>query len=86
MAELARFDGIIIRMYPEAGGRHHRAHLHAYYGEHEAVYTISPIKLIEGKFPNSQHDKVVAWATKHQAELLAAWKNLRAGRTVGKIQ
>lgn len=31
MPEIARFFGIIIRMYAEAGGKHHRPHLHAYY-------------------------------------------------------
>ena len=28
--EISRFFGIVIRMFVEAGGQHHRAHFHAY--------------------------------------------------------
>ena len=31
MPELARFFGIIIRMYAEAAAPHHTPHFHAYY-------------------------------------------------------
>lgn len=85
MAELARFDGIIIRMYAERGGRHHAPHFHAYYADHDAVYGIKPVLLIAGALPNDQHRKVVDWAKAYQKELLAAWNSLLAGRTVGKI-
>ncbi len=85
MPELARLDGIIIRMFAERGGRHHRAHFHAYYGEQDAVYALRPIGLIAGEFPKEQDPKVVAWATAHQTELLAAWDHLQAGRSVTKI-
>jgi hypothetical protein len=34
--ELSRFFGIIIRMFIEAGGSHHRPHFHAYYQDHAA--------------------------------------------------
>lgn len=85
MAELARFDGIIIRMYPESGGRHHKPHFHAYYGEAEAVYGLQPLKLIAGQLPAEQHRKALDWAAAHRDELSAAWKNLLAGRLVKKI-
>ncbi len=42
MPELSRFYGIIIRMFSEPSERHHVPHFHAYYGEHVAVFSISP--------------------------------------------
>ncbi len=36
MPELSRFFGIVIRMFVEAGGPHHRPHFHAYYNEEAA--------------------------------------------------
>jgi hypothetical protein len=41
--ELPRFFGIVIRMFVEAGGQHHRAHFHAYY--QEAFSIVGPYTL-----------------------------------------
>ena len=40
MPEIARFFGIIIRMFAEEGQPHHRAHFHAYYQDHAAVFAV----------------------------------------------
>jgi len=40
MPEIARFFGIIIRMYAEPGAPNHRPHLHAYYQDTVAIYTL----------------------------------------------
>jgi len=40
MPELSRFFGIVIRMFVEVGGPHHRPHFHAYYQEHVALSNI----------------------------------------------
>jgi hypothetical protein len=53
--------GIIIRMFMEAGGQHHRPHFHAYYGEDIAIYALSPIELIAGELPRRQQRFVEAW-------------------------
>jgi hypothetical protein len=50
MPELSRFFGIIIRMFAEPSERHHTAHFHAYYQEHIAVFSISPVVLISDRF------------------------------------
>jgi len=42
MPELSRFFGIIIRMFVEIGGAHHRAHFHAYYQDDVAIFGIDP--------------------------------------------
>lgn len=85
MPELARFDGIIIRMYAEPGAPHHTPHFHAYYGGAVAVYAIRSSHVIEGSLPGGQHHKVVEWARAHRAELLAAWADLQAGRKPRKV-
>jgi hypothetical protein len=85
MPELARFFGIIIRMYAEAGGRHHRPHFHAYYQGEAAVYGLDPIELIGGSLPRRQQRQVEAWAELHDSELRAAWERLQAGRAPDKI-
>jgi Domain of unknown function (DUF4160) len=85
MPEIARFFGIIIRMYAEAGGTHHRPHFHAYYQEEVAVYAIDTVDLIAGSLPRPQQRLVEAWAELHRAELLESWENLQDGRAPGRI-
>jgi hypothetical protein len=85
MPEIARFFGIIIRMYVEPGAPHHRPHFHAYYQDAVAIYSIDTIELIAGALPRRQHRLVEAWAELHQVELLANWERLQAGRAPVKI-
>jgi Domain of unknown function (DUF4160) len=80
MPELARFFGIIIRMYAEPSAQHHTPHFHAYYQDEVAVYGIEPVELIAGSFSRRQRRLVEAWAELHQAELLADWAQLQAGQ------
>lgn len=80
MPELSRFFGIIIRMYWEADAPHHAPHFHAYYQDEVAVYGIDPVDLMAGSLPRRQRRLVEAWAELHQAELMADWDNLQAGR------
>ena len=37
MPELSRFYGIIIKMYFNDTQQHHKPHIHAFYGDYEAV-------------------------------------------------
>jgi len=80
MPELARFFGIIVRMYVEAGGPHHLPHFHVYYGEMIAIYSINPLELVSGALPRRQQRLVEAWAELHQSELLQDWDRLQGGR------
>ena len=80
MPELSRFYGIIIRMFVETGGQHHRSHFHAYYGDEVAIYTLSPIELMAGSLPRRQRRLVEAWAELHEDELLADWQLLQSGQ------
>jgi hypothetical protein len=85
MPELARFFGIIIRMFSEPSGRHHTPHFHAYYGEHMAVFSIEPVELIAGELPLRQRRLIEAWAELHADELLTDWQLLAAGRRPSPI-
>ncbi len=44
----------------------HVPHFHAYYGEHVAVFSISPVALIIGFIPQRQQRLVEAWAELHE--------------------
>ena len=61
MPELSRFFGIIIRIFVETGGQHHRAHFHAYYQEHAAVFTVDTLECLSGSVPKPQQRLVEAW-------------------------
>ena len=86
MPEIARFFGIIIRMYAETGGPHNQAHFHAYYQQEVAVYGIDPVDLIAGSLPRRQQRFVEAWAELHRQELLANWEHLQEGRLPDRIE
>jgi hypothetical protein len=86
MPEIARFLGIIIRMYAEAGHQHHSPHFHAYYQDAVAIYNIESLELIAGKLPRRQERFVEAWAELHQKELLENWKRLQKGQPPAKIK
>ena len=80
MPELARFFGIIIRMYFEANAPHHRPHFHAYYQNEVAIYAIDEIELMAGSLPKRQSRLIEAWAEIHQEKLLSDWDRLQNGQ------
>ena len=86
MPEIARFFGIIIRMYAEPGVPHHRPHIHAYYQDAVGVYAVDMIELIGGGLPRRHHRLVEAWAELHQDELLTNWEELQSGRPPSRIE
>lgn len=85
MPELARFFGIIIRMFAEPTGPHHLPHFHAYYQDAVAIYCISPVELIAGTLPIRQRRLVEAWAELHQTELQNDWELLQRGQRPAPI-
>jgi len=85
MPEIARFFGIIVRMYAEPETPHHRPHFHAYYQNHAVVYGIDTLELINGTLPRRQQRLVDAWAELHQGELMENWERLQSGQLPYKI-
>lgn len=86
MPEIARFFGIIIRMFAEPVGPHHRPHFHAYYQDEVGIFAFDTVELLGGDLPRTQRRLVEAWAEIHQRELLDDWQRLRAGRPPFKIE
>jgi hypothetical protein len=81
MPELARFFGIIIRMFYHD---HHSPHFHARYGEFEAKYAVDTLEVI-GELPPRAHRMVLEWAHLHRNELYEAWDFARRGLPLNKI-
>ncbi|MBC8244836.1 MAG: DUF4160 domain-containing protein [Verrucomicrobia bacterium] len=61
-------------------------HFHAYHQGNQAVFTIDPVGMIEGSFPNRQRRLVEAWGEIHQEELQTAWNALQSGKLPGSIE
>jgi Domain of unknown function (DUF4160) len=79
MPEISRFFGIVITMYKESSGQHHRPHFHARYAGKQASFGIDPVELIAGSLPKKEQRFVEAWAELHADELKKDWKLLEEG-------
>ena len=53
MPTLARFYGIVMRMY-FLGSEHNPPHVHAIYGENTAAFDLRTGEIIEGDMPNGR--------------------------------
>jgi len=63
MPEIARFYGIVIKMF---FGDHPPPHFHAVYGEYVGLFNIHTLEMIEGDLPNRAKKLVNEWATMNQ--------------------
>jgi hypothetical protein len=70
MPEIARFYGIIIKLF---FGDHPPPHFHAVYGEYVGLFNIETIEMIEGDLPNRAKKMIVEWSKLHQNELREMW-------------
>lgn len=86
MPEIARFYGIIIRMFMEPLTPHNRPHFHAYYQKFVAVVAADEVEMLAGELPRKQLRLVLAWAELHQQELLKVWTLLQSGQLPFKIE
>jgi hypothetical protein len=82
MPVIAKFYGIVIRMLFL---RSMEARFHAFYGDNELVVGLTPLRIIQGEAPGQIVALVLAWAAKHQAELLGAWQTIGAARRPATI-
>ncbi|MBE5846772.1 MAG: DUF4160 domain-containing protein [Lachnospiraceae bacterium] len=84
MPALSMFYGIIVRMQSEKGGKHHKPHIHAIYGDFELVIALDG-EVLEGEFPSKQLKMLEGWMAIHEDELKANWKMLSEGEGFFKI-
>ena len=71
MPVIARFYGILIKMYFR---EHGVPHFHALYGEYNAVFDVETLEAIEGDLPGRACKMVQEWGSQYQAELLRMWQ------------
>ena len=85
MPELSRFMGMIIKMIFLDNDRHHKPHVHVFYGDFKASVAIDG-ELLAGKLPDKQLKILTAWLYIHEDELYAAWNNAVRGIPFDKIE
>ena len=85
MPELSRFYGIVIKMIFNDDDKHHKPHVHVYYGENEASVSLDG-EVLEGKLPIKQYRMVAGWMAIHEDELYAAWNKAVRNIAFEKIE
>lgn len=85
MPELSRFYGIVIKMIFNDGDKHHKPHVHVYYGENEASVALDG-EVLEGKLPVKQYRMVAGWMAIHEDELYEAWNKAVRNIAFEKIE
>ena len=73
MPEIARFYGIIIKMFFKPK-EHDPAHIHALYNEFIGVFDIHTYEMTEGDMPLRAQQLVKEWLAVHKDELLKMWQ------------
>ena len=82
MPELARFFGIIIYMNWRD---HNPPHIHAVYGEHEALVSLNG-KVLNGSLPKRALSLVFEWLAIHRDELLEDWELAQQRKALNTIE
>ncbi len=86
MPVISMFYGIIIMIFYFDNKKHHQPHIHAQYGEDEAIIAINSGDVLEGKLPKSKMKLVQAWIEIHKEELMADWQLAIQGQQLYKIE
>ena len=73
MPVIARFYGIIIKMY-FSQSEHGVPHFHALYGEFNGVFAVSDLSMLEGDLPGRARKLVEEWGVRYKSELLEMWE------------
>ena len=76
MPEIARFYGIVIKMFFKPK-EHEPSHIHALYGEYMGEFNIQTMEMIQGDLPKKAQEFVREWLSQHQDDLQAMWDKQR---------
>ncbi len=71
MPEIARFYGIIIKIY---FNDHNPPYFHAYYGEYDGAFDIQTLEMIYGDLPKKAQELVREWAEQYREKIMEMWK------------
>ena len=80
MPIIARFYGIIIKMYFR---EHGVPHFHALYGEYNGVFEIDSLEMMEGDLPIRAQKMIKEWANMYQDDLFDVWKTQKFKKLPG---
>jgi len=80
MPIIARFYGILIKMYFK---EHGVPHFHALYGEYNAIFKIDTMEMIEGDLPNRAHKMIKEWGKMYKNELIEIWNTQKIKKLPG---
>ena len=83
MPEIARFFGIVIKMFFD---EHPPPHFHAFYGDEMALIEIRTLTVFAGHLPPRVLGLVIEWSTLHQTELLDDWDRAQRQQSLVKIE
>lgn len=72
MPEIARFYGIVIKMFFKPK-EHEPSHIHALYGEYLGEFNIRTMEMIQGDLPKKAQELVREWLAQHQDKLQTMW-------------
>jgi hypothetical protein len=70
MPRIAEFDGIRMNLYFRD---HNPPHVHAVYGEFEALVVIADGSLLSGELPKKQFAAVRRYLASHRDEVMGLW-------------
>lgn len=76
MPEISLFFGIRISIFFKD---HNPPHIHAQYGDNEAILDIQKASVIKGMLPSRQLKLVLAWIVIYQDELMQNWELAKSG-------
>ena len=80
MPVIARFYGILIKMYFK---EHGVPHFHAIYAEYNGVFDIQTLEMIEGDLPTRAIRLIKEWADHYQTDLQQMWQTQQFRRLPG---
>lgn len=72
MPEIARFYGIVIKMFYKPK-EHEPSHIHALYGEYLGIFNLRTVEMMEGDLPPRAQMLVREWILANQQALLEMW-------------
>lgn len=74
MPVIARFQGIVIKMYLR-NKEHNPPHIHAIYGDEVGVFSLIDGEMYEGDLRQKEEKAVYAFIIKNQEKLLQMWSS-----------
>lgn len=80
MPVIARFYGIVIKMYFR---EHGVPHFHAIYGEYNGVFELANLEMIEGDLPRRAQRLVREWAELYREDMRRMWESQEYTRLPG---